>query len=90
MFCSFCQKIWANRPDRIVSIEMFLELNDRDKVDRVLGRDPNVTISLRPIAAPAALGLAGFAGSTWITATYIAQWWASEKSPTIFFPFVVF
>lgn len=69
---------------------MSLELENREKIDRVLEREPNVTIFLRPIAAPAALGLAGFAGSTWITATYIAQWWGSEKSPTIFFPFVAF
>ncbi|KAJ5982137.1 hypothetical protein N7451_012237 [Penicillium sp. IBT 35674x] len=35
---------------------MSLESNDRAKVDRVLERDPNVTIFLRPIAAPAAFG----------------------------------
>jgi succinate-acetate transporter protein len=69
---------------------MALEAENRNKVDRVLEREPNVTIFLRPIAAPAALGLAGFAGSTWITATYIARWWGSESSPTIFFPFVAF
>lgn len=67
---------------------MSLDINNREKLDRVLDRDPNVTIFLRPIAAPAALGLAGFAGSTWITATYIARWWGNESSPTIFFPFV--
>ncbi|KAL3488081.1 hypothetical protein BJX62DRAFT_253565 [Aspergillus germanicus] len=60
------------------------------KIDRLLERDPNVTIFLRPIAAPAALGLAGFAGSTWITAKWIARWWGDESSPTIFFPFVAF
>lgn len=52
--------------------------------------DPNVAIFLRPIAAPAALELAGFGGSTFITSTYIARWWGSESSPTIFFRFVAF
>ncbi|KAL4993582.1 hypothetical protein BDV10DRAFT_199481 [Aspergillus recurvatus] len=69
---------------------MSLESEAREKMDRVLNRDPNATIFLRLIAAPAALGLAGFAGSTWITATYIARWWGDESSPTIFFPFVAF
>lgn len=69
---------------------MSLEPNDPEKVSRILERDPAVTIFLRPIAAPAALGLAGFAGSTWITATWVANWWGSPESPTIFFPFVAF
>lgn len=67
---------------------MSIRVEETEKRDRVLERDPNVTIFLRPIATPAALGLAGFAGSTWITASYIAGWWGNEKSPTIFFPFV--
>ncbi|KAL3464634.1 GPR1/FUN34/yaaH family-domain-containing protein [Aspergillus heterothallicus] len=69
---------------------MALRADNQEKIDRLLERDPNVTIFLRPIAAPAALGLAGFAGSTWITATWIARWWGDESSPTIFFPFVAF
>ena len=54
------------------------------------GQTPQVTIFLQPIAPPAALGLAGFAGSTWITASWIARWWGGPESPTIFFPFVAF
>ena len=69
---------------------MALRSENQEKLDRVLEQTPNVTIFLRPIAAPAALGLAGFAGSTWITASWIANWWGSESSPTIFFPFVAF
>ncbi|KAK5202982.1 hypothetical protein LTR41_011256 [Exophiala xenobiotica] len=69
---------------------MSLETNNREKADRLIERDPNVTIFLRPIAPPAALGLAGFAGSTWITASFIARWWGNETSPTLFFPFVTF
>ena len=59
-----------------------------DKRNEVLEKAPSVQIFLRPIAPPAALGLAGFAGSTWITASHIAMWWGSSDSPTIFFPFV--
>ncbi|KAK5206558.1 hypothetical protein LTR72_012510, partial [Exophiala xenobiotica] len=69
---------------------MSLETNNREKADRLIERDPSVTIFLRPIAPPAALGLAGFAGSTWITASFIARWWGNETSPTLFFPFVTF
>jgi len=69
---------------------MSLTCEDKDKIDRVTDRDPGVTIFLRPIAPPAALGLAGFAGSTWITASWIAGWWGNAQSPGVFFPFVAF
>lgn len=69
---------------------MAVEAGNRDKVDKILANEPNVTIFLRPIAAPAALGLAGFAGSTWITAAYIAEWYGNKDSPLILFPFVAF
>lgn len=59
-----------------------------EKRNAVLETTPRVQIFLRPIAPPAALGLAGFAGSTWIAASYVAMWWGSSESPTIFFPFV--
>lgn len=67
---------------------MSLDYNNREKINRVLEADPRVTVFLRPIAAPAALGLAGFAGSTWIAASYIAGWWGGRDSPLLFFPFV--
>jgi succinate-acetate transporter protein len=69
---------------------MALHNNDQSKLQQVFSQPPQVTIFLRPIAPPAALGLAGFAGSTWITASWIANWWGSPDSPTIFFPFVAF
>ena len=69
---------------------MSLQNNDYTKLQQVFSQQPQVTIFLRPIAPPAALGLAGFAGSTWITASWIAGWWGSPDSPTIFFPFVAF
>lgn len=54
-----------------------------------LSSDPaQVRVVLRPIAPPAALGLAGFAGSTLIVGTWICRWWGGPDSPTIFFPFV--
>lgn len=67
---------------------MAIRSQDQEKVDRMLGQEPSVTVFLKPIAAPAALGLASFAGSTWIVASYIARWWGGPNSPTIFFPFV--
>jgi len=59
-----------------------------EKKHAILDSQPQIRIFLQPIAPPAALGLAGFAGSTWITSSYIAQWWGNPDSPTIFFPFV--
>jgi succinate-acetate transporter protein len=35
------------------------------------------------------LGLASYAGSTWIVSSYIANWWGRDASPNIFFPFVM-
>lgn len=58
------------------------------RYQEILDQPPGVRIFLRPIAPPAALGLAGFAGSTFITSSYIANWWGNTTSPTIFFPFV--
>ena len=34
------------------------------------------------------LGLVGFAGLIWITSSYIANWWGTLESLTIFFLFV--
>jgi succinate-acetate transporter protein len=61
-----------------------------EKLRLMSHHQPAVSIFLQPIAPPAALGLAGFAGSTWITASWIANWWGSPDSPSIFFPFVAF
>lgn len=70
---------------------MALKYNGDDpKLAATLAQQPKVTIFLRPIAPPAALGLAGFAGSTWIASSWIANWWGNDQSPTIFFPFVAF
>ncbi|KAK8043600.1 GPR1/FUN34/yaaH family-domain-containing protein [Apiospora rasikravindrae] len=63
-------------------------MEDEKRRRETLEQRPGVQIFLQPIAPPAALGLAGFAGSTFITASYIANWWGNAQSPTIFFPFV--
>lgn len=47
---------------------MALNSDNRAKIDEIERGHPQVSIFLQPIAPPAALGLAGFAGSTWITA----------------------
>lgn len=60
---------------------------DKDFEDTIKQK-PGVQIFLQPIAPPAALGLAGFAGSTFITASWIAAWWGNPESPITFFPFV--
>lgn len=62
--------------------------HEDEKVEAILASRPNVQIYLQPIAPPAALGLAGFSASTWITASWIARWWGGPESPTVFFPFV--
>lgn len=69
---------------------MALDNNEHLKIKSVVDQEPAVSIFLRPIAPPAALGLAGFAGSTFITSAWIANWFGSGESPTIFFPFVAF
>ncbi|KAK4545140.1 hypothetical protein LTR36_003691 [Oleoguttula mirabilis] len=69
---------------------MAIHQGDSARLRETLTQTPQVSIFLRPIAPPAALGLAGFAGSTWITASWIANWWGNDDSPTLFFPFVAF
>src|SRR3954471_4768841 len=44
-------------------------------------------VFLQPIAAPSVLGLAGFAGATFIVASNIAGWWGSPTSGLILAPF---
>ena len=47
-----------------------------------------VCVALRPMAPPAALGLADFACSTLVVGTWICSWWGDDKSPALFFPFI--
>lgn len=69
---------------------MSVHPSEQEKLASVANSLPRTTIFLRPIAPPAALGLAGFAGSTWIVSSWIAGWWGSALSPPIFAPFVAF
>jgi succinate-acetate transporter protein len=44
-------------------------------------------IVLQPIAAPSILGLAGFAGATFVVASNLAGWWGTPHSPLALAPF---
>src|SRR5581483_7752269 len=44
-------------------------------------------VFLQPIAAPSILGLAGFAGATFMAASNLAGWWGSPTSPLVIAPF---
>jgi succinate-acetate transporter protein len=44
-------------------------------------------VVLQPIAAPSILGLAGFAGATFIVASNLAGWWGTSHSPLALAPF---
>ncbi len=44
-------------------------------------------VFLQPIAAPSILGLAGFAGATFIVASNLAGWWGTSDSPLALAPF---
>src|SRR5918912_237426 len=44
-------------------------------------------VFLQPIAAPSILGLAGFAGATFIVASNLAGWWGTPQSPLVLAPF---
>jgi hypothetical protein len=44
-------------------------------------------VFLQPIAAPSILGLAGFAGATFMAASNLAGWWGTSDSPLVIAPF---
>src|SRR3954469_20093460 len=44
-------------------------------------------VFLQPIAAPSILGLAGFAGATFVVASNLAGWWGSSTSGLGLAPF---
>jgi len=44
-------------------------------------------VFLQPIAAPSILGLAGFAGATFIVASNLAGWWGTPTSGLVLAPF---
>ena len=44
-------------------------------------------VFLQPIAAPSILGLAGFAGATFIVASNVAGWWGTPTSGIVLAPF---
>src|ERR687888_593585 len=44
-------------------------------------------VFLQPIPAPSILGLAGFAGATFLVSSNLAGWWGTPKSPLALAPF---
>jgi uncharacterized protein len=44
-------------------------------------------VFLQPIAAPSILGLAGFAGATFVVASNLAGWWGAPTSGLVLAPF---
>jgi hypothetical protein len=56
------------------------------KLDDTFWRD-RTRVFLQPIAAPAVLGLFGFAGATFMVAANLAGWYGNAKSGIYLFPF---
>jgi len=50
---------------------------------------PPTTIFLRPVATPAALGLASYASATFVVAAYLAGWYGDGASVARVWPFVL-
>ncbi|KAI8995853.1 GPR1/FUN34/yaaH family-domain-containing protein [Gaertneriomyces semiglobifer] len=50
---------------------------------------PKTVIFLNPIAAPTVLGLAGYASATFITATWLAEWYGNDETPRALWPFLL-
>src|ERR671935_263943 len=62
----------------------------RPRADDVAPLDDGGTLArvfLQPIAAPSILGLAGFAGATFIVASNLAGWWGTPDSGLVLAPF---
>jgi uncharacterized protein len=60
--------------------------NGHTDTDPAFWRD-HTRVFLQPIAAPAILGLFGFAGATFMVATNLAGWYGNAKSGMFLFPF---
>lgn len=71
-------------------LTMTFEVRNQEKLDEILDKDPKVSVYLEPIAAPVVLGLAGFAGSTWIVSMWLAKWWGDVYSESTWFPLTLF
>ena len=57
--------------------------------DGVIWRE-RTRLVLTPIAAPSILGLFGFAGATFVVASYLAGWYGNASTPIYIFPFALF
>jgi succinate-acetate transporter protein len=63
--------------------------NGHNDTDGTVWRD-RTRLVLTPIAAPSILGLFGFAGATFIVASYLAGWYGNDSTPFFLFPFALF
>jgi succinate-acetate transporter protein len=63
--------------------------NGHSDTDGNVWRD-RTRLVLTPIAAPSILGLFGFAGATFIVASYLAGWYGNDSTPFYLFPFALF
>lgn len=69
---------------------MQYDVQRRPRADDVAPLDDGRALArvfLQPIAAPSILGLAGFAGATFIVASNLAGWWGTPDSPLVLAPF---
>jgi succinate-acetate transporter protein len=60
--------------------------NGHAEADGAFWRE-HTRVFLQPIAAPAILGLFGFAGATFMVAAQLAGWYGNDKSAEFLFPF---
>jgi succinate-acetate transporter protein len=60
--------------------------NGHTETDGAFWRE-HTRVFLQPIAAPAILGLFGFAGATFMVAAHLAGWYGNDQSGVFLFPF---
>jgi succinate-acetate transporter protein len=72
-----------------VPVERGASTNGHNDADGNVWRD-RTRLVLTPIAAPSILGLFGFAGATFIVASYLAGWYGNNSTPFFLFPFALF
>jgi len=72
-----------------VPVEHPVARNGHSDTDGAIWRE-RTRLVLTPIAAPSILGLFGFAGATFIVASYLAGWYGNTSTPFYVFPFALF
>ncbi|KAI8915162.1 hypothetical protein PhCBS80983_g04588 [Powellomyces hirtus] len=77
----------SNQPHQIMSTNT-LDHTGQPAYD-LPGKATAPRIFLKPIAPPSALGLAAYASSTFVTATWLAAWYGNETTPYVLWPFIL-